>query len=222
MSEYTPTTETVRERFADRFPRAGYSQALADFDRWLAAHDAEVRAQADAEIRTFREQYIPRLTAAEAELAEVRAGVAKEPEGHDARSQRKTITVPSESALNAAFATGLAPALCDAMWGSGWSLILEPGQLPQWHHPAAQKAAGGEEPEWQYSYVERIGPHADVHERVTFSTREQAQQYLDANADLVDGWNTEVRKRDRKTAGIETRIVHIGEWVPVKQEGADR
>lgn len=49
MSDYTPTTETVRERFADGFPRAGYIQALEDFDRWLAAHDAEVRAGVVAE-----------------------------------------------------------------------------------------------------------------------------------------------------------------------------
>lgn len=55
MSDYTPTTETVRERFADGFPRFGYSQALADFDRWLAAHDAEVRAESEeAHERTKR------------------------------------------------------------------------------------------------------------------------------------------------------------------------
>ena len=49
MTDYTPTTETVRERFADGFPRAGYIQALEDFDRWLAAHDAEVLRKAAAE-----------------------------------------------------------------------------------------------------------------------------------------------------------------------------
>ena len=57
MSEYTPSTGEVREQYA-RGARGGYggsAEAGAHrhvneqnrFDRWLAAHDAEVRAEAD-------------------------------------------------------------------------------------------------------------------------------------------------------------------------------
>jgi len=76
-----------------------------------------------------------------------------------------------------------------------------------------------EEPEWQYSYVERIGHFGDVCERVTFDSLGSAQQYLRANADSIISWNREAKKRDRKTAGVEKRRMNIGEWVPVKQEG---
>lgn len=41
--QYTPTTEEVREEFwaASGQPRRG-GAAFAEFDRWLAAHDAQV------------------------------------------------------------------------------------------------------------------------------------------------------------------------------------
>ncbi len=46
MSEYTPTTEEVRAEFvtnkALRMPTTW--RGADEFDRWLAAHDAEVRA----------------------------------------------------------------------------------------------------------------------------------------------------------------------------------
>ena len=50
MSEYTPTTEEVREyiRAADRVTAhmfAGSADSVEAFDRWLAAHDADVRAE---------------------------------------------------------------------------------------------------------------------------------------------------------------------------------
>ena len=45
MSDYAPTIATIRERFADGFG-LNYALALEDFDRWLAAHDAEVTAKA--------------------------------------------------------------------------------------------------------------------------------------------------------------------------------
>ena len=48
IRDYTPTTATVRERFADGFG-LNYARALEDFDRWLAAHDAEKRAEWEAE-----------------------------------------------------------------------------------------------------------------------------------------------------------------------------
>ena len=50
MSDYTPTTDEVRDAYVDTGWAADGS--LSDprdpdeFDRWLAAHDAEVRAQA--------------------------------------------------------------------------------------------------------------------------------------------------------------------------------
>lgn len=53
MSEYTPTTEEVRDKWASCVEEFGtsrgmhldYDDALAAFDRWLAAHDAEVAAR---------------------------------------------------------------------------------------------------------------------------------------------------------------------------------
>ena len=40
MSEYTPTTDDIRNTYA-------FLRVEADeFDRWLAAHDAEVKAEA--------------------------------------------------------------------------------------------------------------------------------------------------------------------------------
>jgi hypothetical protein len=48
MSDYTPTTEQVRTA-VQRFyvPDLGYkSLSVAEFDRWLVAHDAEVAAKA--------------------------------------------------------------------------------------------------------------------------------------------------------------------------------
>lgn len=42
-TEYTPTTNEVREDYS-----AGPETALA-FDRWLAVHDAQVRAEATVE-----------------------------------------------------------------------------------------------------------------------------------------------------------------------------
>lgn len=48
MSEYTPTTEQIRATYADG-ESEGTPEDYAEFDRWLAAHDAEVRAQVVAE-----------------------------------------------------------------------------------------------------------------------------------------------------------------------------
>ena len=56
MSDYTPTTATVRERFADGFG-LNYARALEDFDRWIAAHDAEKRAEWEAEQPEGRRWY---------------------------------------------------------------------------------------------------------------------------------------------------------------------
>ena len=63
MSEYTPTTEEVREAISEWAwarrmfrPELGQSDGL-EADRWLAAHDAEVQAQVVAEEPEERWQY---------------------------------------------------------------------------------------------------------------------------------------------------------------------
>lgn len=52
MSEYTPTTEEVQKRYAEgeeHLHTYGPAPLRTEFNRWLAAHDAEVRAgEADA------------------------------------------------------------------------------------------------------------------------------------------------------------------------------
>lgn len=80
-----------------------------------------------------------------------------------------------------------------------------------------EEARAEQEQEWQYSYVERIGRNGDVHERVTFDSLSSAQQYLRANSDSVTQWNREVRKRDRKVAGVEKRQMSTGPWTPIEQ-----
>ena len=44
MSEYTPTTEEVRRYYIAWGAESGPDDAAGEFDRWLAVHDAEVRA----------------------------------------------------------------------------------------------------------------------------------------------------------------------------------
>ena len=48
MSDYTPTTEAIRGRIIQRGIGWGF-YGLDEFDRWLAAHDAEKRAEWEAE-----------------------------------------------------------------------------------------------------------------------------------------------------------------------------
>lgn len=57
MSEpYTPTTEDIRAAYENRAiigppaMAADYEEAAAQFDRWLAAHDAKVKAEALREV----------------------------------------------------------------------------------------------------------------------------------------------------------------------------
>lgn len=53
MSEYTPTTNKIREAYiGSQHDCMGIERAEseADFDRWLAAHDAEVRKSVDPEM----------------------------------------------------------------------------------------------------------------------------------------------------------------------------
>ena len=49
MSDYTPTTDEVRDRYAWGRSDVGYvsyDEAEAEFDQWLAEHDAKVKADA--------------------------------------------------------------------------------------------------------------------------------------------------------------------------------
>ena len=48
---YTPTTEEVRHRFTVRAPYGQRESSGQDFDRWLAAHDAQVREDAAKDMR---------------------------------------------------------------------------------------------------------------------------------------------------------------------------
>ena len=50
MSDYTPTTEAIRGRIIQRGIGWGF-YGLDEFDRWIAAHDAEKRAEWEAEQR---------------------------------------------------------------------------------------------------------------------------------------------------------------------------
>lgn len=52
MSDYTPSTDGVRRSYAyvrSSKPDHKNQSAIAEFDRWLAAHDAEVLAAAKPE-----------------------------------------------------------------------------------------------------------------------------------------------------------------------------
>jgi hypothetical protein len=50
MSDYTPPLEDVRNHYAYGCgPEHTWAESREDFDRWLAAHDAEKRAEWEAE-----------------------------------------------------------------------------------------------------------------------------------------------------------------------------
>ena len=56
MTDYTPTTEEVRDAYAThRFNAYGKYREVGypEFDRWLAAHDAEVREQAAQRVAAY-------------------------------------------------------------------------------------------------------------------------------------------------------------------------
>ena len=91
MSEYTPTTEEVRTAAHNGafFP---LFRDPADFDRWLVAHDAEVRASVipeepdgEVEYRVFDRE--GELWAATNSLDEARHYLMQEPSGY-ARIER--------------------------------------------------------------------------------------------------------------------------------------
>lgn len=45
MREYTPTTGVVRDIYRTHLGQSIQAERNAEFDRWLAAHDAQVSAQ---------------------------------------------------------------------------------------------------------------------------------------------------------------------------------
>ena len=57
MSDYTPTTEAIRGRIIQRGIGWGF-YGLDEFDRWLAAHDAEKRAEWEAEQSETEWEYL--------------------------------------------------------------------------------------------------------------------------------------------------------------------
>ena len=56
MSDYTPTTEAIRGRIIQRGIGWGF-YGLDEFDRWLATHDAEKRAEWEAEQGDYYEGF---------------------------------------------------------------------------------------------------------------------------------------------------------------------
>ena len=63
MDDYTPSTEDVRESytyFRGTIPTVEHG---AEFDRWLAAHDAEVREQTLDALRPEYSDLIPTIQA---------------------------------------------------------------------------------------------------------------------------------------------------------------
>ena len=88
MIEYTPTTGPMRDAW--RHDRERHTGAIrprvygAEFDRWLAAHDAAVQAEAQADISAFANA----LTLHKEKLAEQAATIeaaksAYDPFAHD-------------------------------------------------------------------------------------------------------------------------------------------
>lgn len=69
MNAYTPTTEAVRDRWGKM------THLRAEFDRWLAAHDAQVRAAALAEQDDAQVERIARLLARTSEFTQTDARV---------------------------------------------------------------------------------------------------------------------------------------------------
>ena len=63
MTDYTPTTEEVRGHFiygVDDLSATNTEARTAEFDRWLAAHDAEVREQAAQRVQAMRQPSLAR------------------------------------------------------------------------------------------------------------------------------------------------------------------
>ena len=60
MSEYTPTTDNIQDawtsRYDGQYPSASYdeyNEYKAEFDRWLASHESELREQIAKEIEAL-------------------------------------------------------------------------------------------------------------------------------------------------------------------------
>ena len=63
MDDYTPSTEDVRESYTYFRGTIPTVEHEAEFDRWLAAHDAEVREQTLDALRPEYSDLIPTIQA---------------------------------------------------------------------------------------------------------------------------------------------------------------
>ena len=63
MDDYTPSTEDVRESYTYFRGTIPTVEHAAEFDRWLAAHDAEVREQTLDALRPEYSDLIPTIQA---------------------------------------------------------------------------------------------------------------------------------------------------------------
>lgn len=69
MSDYIPTTDEIRKEYGTDYKYADEkweAERIAEFDRWLAAHDAEVRA----DILVYMDKWIGEAVAAAREEEE--------------------------------------------------------------------------------------------------------------------------------------------------------
>ena len=101
MSDYTPSTEEVRECVGDRFcldpdgPHAHGCPADAMFDRWLAAHDRAVLEAArltESEIRRDQAEVDTRIAESEGHLWSGAGATANFRTAEKIRAQQFTTT----------------------------------------------------------------------------------------------------------------------------------
>lgn len=145
--EYTPTTEDVREAYllaAEHFHDCGrtFAEHREQFDRWLAAHDAEVRAPLEAEVERLRTMLADSAALnrealrdgdaerarAEAAEAKVRAGLALA----DDMERQPVSEIAPVSGMAIIIRAALADPTCEAIWlGPGVdSLQADPPERP--------------------------------------------------------------------------------------------
>lgn len=196
MSDYTPTTEQVRDLWVDGlFEGIAGDEAVTDadwdkdrraaqFDRWLAAHDAEVRAEAaEAHERTKRGvKTLGEIVVRQVEDTLRWAGM-EDQIGTDDPDQQ------------------LAWERCAEM----------PGRIAELEAELAEVRAGvvAEEPEWAVSVARATGYGDPV--IYDFRDRLAAERFI-KNPPL---WFS---REDNQTKMLVSRR-KAGPWVPVEQEG---
>lgn len=77
-----------------------------------------------------------------------------------------------------------------------------------------------EEPEWEYGWRSRFATGGPVFQELEWGSREQAEQSIRDH----EQWEADDPEESRLVYELvkRTPAVWAGEWVPVKQEGADR